>query len=249
MVERRPLVGVAACLEQARWSFWDQQAHLVSDSYVSALVDAGAVPVLLPVTERSPVEAVEQLDALVLIGGADIDPEAYGEERSPDTEATFPLRDRFELQITELALARGIPFLGICRGMQLLNVARGGTLRQHYVDATGETTHRRAKGTFVGTEGTMLLDPESLVARAFGTTEHVGHCHHHQIVERLGEGLTITARAGLDGAPEAIEDADGRWILGVQWHPEASEERVLFRSLVAAAGGQETAAAAARATA
>lgn len=241
-MKRRPVIGVAACLEQARWSFWDQPAHLVSDSYVSALVEAGGVPVLLPVTERPPSEVIDQLDALVLIGGADIDPSTYGAERDPATEATFPLRDRFELAVTEAALARGIPFLGICRGMQLLNVARGGTLRQHYTDAQGDTTHRRAQGSFVGTEGTMLLDPGSLVAAAIGGTEHVGHCHHHQIVERLGDGLTVTARAALDGAPEAIEDTDGRWVLGVQWHPEASEERALFRSLVTAASGASRAA-------
>ncbi len=231
----RPVIGVAACLEQARWSFWDQPAHLVDDSYVAALADSGGVPVLLPVTERPPLEAVEQLDGLVLIGGADIDPASYGAPRSPLTEATYPLRDRFELAITHAALERGIPVLGICRGMQLLNVARGGTLEQHYVDAEGRTTHRRAQGTFVGTEATMVLEPGSLVSRAIGATEHVGHCHHHQIVGRLGAGLRVTARAGFDGAPEAIEDTAGGWILGVQWHPEASEERALFRSLVAAA--------------
>lgn len=232
----RPVIGVAACLEQARWSFWDQQAHLVADSYVSALADAGAAAVLLPVAERPPLEVVALLDGVVLIGGADIDPASYGEPRLPETEATFPLRDAFELALTRAALDRGIPFLGICRGMQLLNVARGGTLRQHYVDAEGATTHRRAQGSFVGTEGTMLLDSGSLVSRAIGATEHVGHCHHHQIVERLGDGLTVSARAALDGAPEAIEATDGSWVLGVQWHPEASEERALFRSLVDAAG-------------
>lgn len=231
----RPVIGVAACLEQARWSFWDQPAHLVADSYVSALTDAGAAPVLLPVAERPPLEVVALLDGLVLIGGADIDPASYGEPRLPETEATFPERDAFELALTAAALDRGIPLLGICRGMQLLNVARGGTLRQHYVDAEGRTSHRRAQGSFVGTEGTMLLDPGSLVARAIGSTEHVGHCHHHQIIERLGDGLTVSARAAADGAPEAIETTDGRWVLGVQWHPEASEERALFRSLVTAA--------------
>lgn len=230
-----PVIGVAACLEQARWSFWDQPAHLASDSYVSALVAAGGAPVLLPVVDRDPAEVVSRIDALVLIGGADIDPEAYDAERDPRTEATYPLRDRFELALTKAALERGLPFLGICRGMQILNVARGGTLCQHLTDADGVTTHRRAMGSFDGTDRSIVLEPGSLAARAVGETVHIGHCHHHQAVDRVGEGLVVTGRAAADDVPEAIEDDGGQWVLGVQWHPEAGEKLELFHSLVRAA--------------
>lgn len=233
-----PVVGVAACLERARWAFWEQDAHLVADSYVSALVEVGATPVLLPVTQVDPGAFVDVIDALLLIGGADVDPTFYGAERDPRTEETFPDRDRFELALTHAALGRGLPFLGICRGMQILNVARGGTLLQHLTDDAGVTTHRRAMGSFDGTDRSILLEPGSLVARAVGETVHIGHCHHHQAVDRIGDGLRVSGRAEADGVPEAIEDADGRWVVGVQWHPEAGDSRELFRSLVRAAAAR-----------
>lgn len=226
-----PVIGIAACLERARWSFWDQRAHLVADSYVSALASAGAVSVLLPVTDHDPAEILSRVDALVLIGGADIDPDAYNAVRDPRTEATYTRRDEFELALTNAALERGLPFLGICRGMQILNVARGGTLCQHLTDAEAVTTHRRALGTFEGTERSIILAPGSLAARAVGGTVHIGHCHHHQAIDQIGHGLVVSGRAE-DGVPEAIEDRTGQWVLGVQWHPEAGEKLELFHSLV-----------------
>lgn len=229
-----PVVGIAACLERARWSFWDQPAHLVADSYVSALGRAGGIPVLLPVTDRDPAALIARIDALVLIGGADVDPDAYDADPDPRTEATYPPRDRFELTLTNAALERGLPLLGICRGMQILNVARGGTLRQHLTDAAGVTTHRRAIGSFEGTERSIVLESGSLAERAVGERIHIGRCHHHQAIDRVGDGLVVTGRAE-DGVPEAIEDDSGQWVLGVQWHPEAGEKLELFESVVQAA--------------
>ena len=224
-----PVVGICAVRERARWSFWDQTAHLVADTYVAAVQRTGAVAVLLPVDARAPLEVLQRIDALLLIGGSDVDPAVYGAEREPGLEATYPERDRFEIALLHGALERELPVLGICRGMHLMNVALGGTLRQDLVDEQGRQPHRRVLGSFEGTEHTVVLTPGSLVAQAAGEEEHLVRCHHHQAVDRLGEGLAVSGRSE-DGVVEAIEAPGGRWLLGVQWHPEADERSRLFSS-------------------
>ena len=226
----RPLIGICAVREPARWSFWDQDAHLVADSYVAPLQRAGGVAVLLAVDNRAPLELLDRIDALLMIGGADVDPSMYGSSRDPATEATYPDRDRFEIALLRGALERELPVLGICRGMQILNVALGGTLVQDLVADDGSHPHRRVRGTFDGNDHTVTLVSGSLVARAVGEEAHLAHCHHHQAVLELGSGLVISGRAG-DGVIEAIELADGRWGLGVQWHPEANDTSRLFGAL------------------
>jgi putative glutamine amidotransferase len=230
----RPVIGLCAVRERARWSFWDQDAHLVADSYVAPLQRAGGVAVLLAVDARAPLELLDRIDGLLLIGGADIDPAAYGASRDPATEATYPDRDGFEIALLGAALERGLPVLGICRGMQLLNVALGGTLEQDLVAGDGSHPHRRVRGTFDGNDHTVSLVPGSLAARSVGEQRHVAHCHHHQAVLDLGSGLVVSGRAE-DGVIEAIELADGRWGLGVQWHPEANDKSRLFAALCDAA--------------
>ena len=225
-----PIVGICAVRERARWSFWDQPAHLVADSYVASVQRTGAIAVLLPVDERAPLELLERIDALLLIGGADIDPALYGAEPDAALEATYPERDRFEIALLRGALERELPVLGICRGMHLINVALGGTLQQDLVDERGGHPHRRVHGSFEGTEHRAALAAGSLVAEAAGEEAHVVRCHHHQAVAELGEGLVATARSA-DGVVEALEAADGRWLLGVQWHPEADERSRLFSAL------------------
>ncbi len=232
---RRPVIGICAVRERARWSFWDQPAHLVADSYVASVQRAGAVALLLPVDDEAPVELLDRIDALLLIGGADIDPSFYGAERDPLTESTYPDRDAFEIAMLRGAIERGMPVLGICRGMQVLNVALGGTLVQHIPEVGGVAPHRRAVGTFDGTDHVVELEADSLAARAAGELAHTARCHHHQAVGELGEGLVVTGRAQQDGMIEAIELADGAWVLGVQWHPEADERSRLFASLTEAA--------------
>lgn len=230
-----PIIGICAVKERARWAFWDQTAHLAADTYVSALQDTGALTVLLPVATGPPEALLDRLDGLMLIGGADLDPAIYGQERSEATENTYPDRDEFELALTRAAVDKGLPYLGICRGMQLLNVALGGTINQNLVSDDGTNPHRRIVGTFVGTEHDIDLDPGSLVARAAGEEVHEARCHHHQAIDRLGSGLVVTARA-RDGVPEAIElSDDDRWVLGVQWHPEAGDKRQLFNAFAQAA--------------
>jgi putative glutamine amidotransferase len=196
---------------------------------------AGATAVLLPVDDRAPLELLDRIDALLLIGGADIDPSVYGQELDPRTESTYPERDAFEIAMLRGAIDKGMPVLGICRGMQALNVALGGTLVQHIPEVEGENPHRRVVGSFDGTDHTVVLDEGSLAARAAGEERHTARCHHHQAVGELGEGLVVTGRAERDGMIEAIESADGAWVLGVQWHPEADERSRLFNALTEAA--------------
>jgi putative glutamine amidotransferase len=233
--DSEPVIGICAVRERARWSFWDETAHLVSDSYVSAVQRTGAIALLLPVDPRAPLRLLDRVDGLLAIGGADLDPSFYGAERDPATEATYPDRDAFEIALLGAAIERGMPVLGICRGMQALNVALGGTLLQHIPEVNGANPHRRAVGTFEGTEHLVSLDPGSLAAAAAGEEVHSARCHHHQAVDELGDGLVVTGRAEQDGLTEAIEMADGRWVLGVQWHPEADERSGLFGALTDAA--------------
>jgi putative glutamine amidotransferase len=231
-----PVIGIAAARERARWSFWDQPAQVVAESYVGAVERTGAASLLLPIVERPHPDLLDRIDALLLIGGADVDPASYGADRDPTTEATSPERDRFEITLVRAALDRGLPLLGICRGMQVLNVAHGGTLRQE-VAPDGSNPHRRALGTFEGSEHKVTVEPGSLAAAAIGEEVHTVRCHHHQGVAKIGEGLAVSARAAVDGLVEAIEADNGSWVLGVQWHPEADERTRLFEALTEAAGG------------
>jgi gamma-glutamyl-gamma-aminobutyrate hydrolase PuuD len=137
--------------------------------------------------------------------------------------------------VLDAVLARGLPVLAICRGMQILNVAFGGTLCQDLADERGENIHRRKLGRFDGTENHIALEQGSLAAQAADESLHVACCHHHQAIDVLGDGLVVSGRAAEDGLPEAIEAADGRWVLGVQWHPEAEAESSIVRAFVAAA--------------
>jgi putative glutamine amidotransferase len=229
-----PVIGICAVRERARWSFWDQTAHLVADTYVAAIQSSGALAVLLPVEPEAPERLLDRIDGLLLIGGADLDPRSYGEEPRTGVEATYRERDNFEIALTRAAIERGMPYLGICRGMQILNVALGGNLNQNLTLEDGTTPHRRIVGTFEGNERMIRLEPGSRAARALEEELHEGRCHHHQAVDRLGGGLVVTGRAA-DGVPEAIELSGGGWVLGVQWHPEAAEKRELFQAFVAAA--------------
>jgi putative glutamine amidotransferase len=199
---------------------------------VKAVQAAGGLAVILPVDREAPPRLVEGLDGLLLIGGADVDPGSYGAEREPGTEKTYPERDAFEIAMVRHALERGIPVLGICRGMQIMNIARGGTLSQDLADADGTNIHRRRLGAFEDTENHVRLAAGSLAERAAGEGEHIAHCHHHQAVDEIGEGLVVSGRASEDGLPEAIEAADGSWVLGVQWHPEARDESAILTAFV-----------------
>jgi len=243
----RPRIGLCTALERARWTVWDQEAFLLSRSYADALQAAGAVAIMLPPDPwlaGHPEDALDALDALVLAGGADIDPAGYGAERDPKTVNTRPERDRAEIALARGALGRDLPVLGICRGMQLLNVALGGTLIQHLPADFGHTDHRRSLGSFDNADHDVRLAPGSLAARAAGETLHATKSHHHQGVARLGEGLVASGWSVLDDLVEAIELPDRRFVLGVQWHPEVDPRSRVVRSFVRAAARAPLAAAA-----
>lgn len=231
-------MGICTALERARWGLWDQEAVLLARSYVEAVQRAGALVVMVPPDERlmeDPGEMLDLLDGLMLAGGADIDPASYGEQAHAETVDTVPERDRFEIALVRGAIERDLPVLGICRGMQLINVAYGGTLLQHLPELFGHHEHLRVAGTFDGADHDVELVEGTLAARAAGETHHATKSHHHQGVDRLGEGLKISGRSAMDGLPEAIEMTGRRFVLGVQWHPEADEASGVVGALVAEA--------------
>ncbi|HXS45086.1 MAG TPA: gamma-glutamyl-gamma-aminobutyrate hydrolase family protein [Solirubrobacteraceae bacterium] len=231
----RPVIGLCTAIERARWSVWDQEAFLLARSYVDAVREAGGLPIMIPPDGEladDPDAVLDLLDGLVLAGGADIDPAAYGAEPHPTTSRTMPERDDAEIALVRRALERDLPTLGICRGMQLMNVALGGTLLQHLPESNGHHEHRRTPGSFDGADHDVRLADGSLVARAAGETLHATKSHHHQGVDALGEGLVITGWSVLDDLPEALELPERRFALGVQWHPEADERSRLLAALV-----------------
>jgi putative glutamine amidotransferase len=231
----RPVIGLCAALERASWGVWSTAAHLLPREYSDAVQRAGGIAVILPPDPRTaahPDELLDLLDGLILAGGSDIDPAAYGQPAHPATINTNPERDAFEIALAQAAIARDLPFLGVCRGMQVLNVARGGTLLQHLPESHGHEDHRRTPGSFDGADHEVRLAPGSLAERAAGEPLHRTFSHHHQGVDRVGEGLVVTGHSELDDLPEAVELPDGRFVLGVQWHPEVDETSRLIASLV-----------------
>jgi putative glutamine amidotransferase len=235
----QPVIGISCYLEDARWGSWEMPAAVLPARYLASVAAAGAIPVLLP-----PVPGVEQaigrLDGLVLAGGGDIDPSRYGAPRDPSCGPSSAARDSAELAMCNLALERRLPLLGICRGMQIMNVALGGTLHQHLPDLVGHDEHGPDPVGYGNHP--VRVAPGTLLAAALRRTDLSDHLpvaaptHHHQAVDRLGAGLTASAWAS-DGIIEAAELNQARhpFALAVQWHPETSDDLSLFIALAAAA--------------
>ena len=240
----RPLVGICAAWDRAAWSFWDQEAALVAGTYLDAVRRAGGLPVALAPEELSPadVEALcSRIDGLLLIGGADLDPASFGGIPTDRTELTTPLRDAFELSLARAALVDDLPVLGICRGLQILNAATGGTLHHHLLDADF-AEHRPLPGSLgEQTYHLVEVEPRSLLAEVDEPGPLTVNSHHHQGVDRVGEGGRVIARSLPDGAIEAVEWSASRFALGVQWHPEALELDTTIAALVGAAAATEVA--------
>ena len=231
------MIGICAAVERASWGAWEAVVCNISPrSYPLSVQAAGGLALLLPpddaVAER-PDEMLDLVDGLMLAGGCDVDPASYGARPHPETSGTWPERDRFELGLTHRAIERDIPVLGICRGMQMLNVATGGTLDQHLPDQVGHEDHRHTPGAFSDHE--VRLESGSLAARAVGAGSTAVKSHHHQGLDELGEGLAATGWSAEDGVVEAIELAGKQYALGVLWHPEQDERSRVVGSLVEAA--------------
>ena len=230
-----PIIGLCTALERARWSVWDTEAVLLPRNYVDAVQRAGGIALLLPpdpAAIEDPDRLLDVIDGLLLAGGAEMDPSTYGAEPHPETVGTVPERDAFELALAARAIERDLPFLGICRGMQVMNVARGGTLSQHLPDDYGHEDHRRSLGTFDNADHDVRLAAGSLAARVAREEVHGTKSHHHQGVDRIGDGLEVTGWATVDELPEAIEVPGNRFSLGVQWHPEADATSPMIAGLV-----------------
>jgi gamma-glutamyl-gamma-aminobutyrate hydrolase PuuD len=223
----RPVVGITTYVEEAAWGHWRLEAALVPAMYVDALERAGARPLLVPPSDRGVEETLDALDGLLLSGGADLDAASYGADAHAETKGD-PRRDRAELALLEAALARDMPVLAVCRGSQVLNVARGGDLVQHLPEALGHVGHLEVRGVF--SEHPVRIAAESALGRLLGDRAPV-KSHHHQGFGRVGAGLREVAWAD-DGSVEGVEDPDRRFAVGVLWHPEAGDDARLFEALV-----------------
>jgi putative glutamine amidotransferase len=209
---------------------------MVQRTYPAAVQRAGALALVLPPDESvrdNPDALLDRVDALLLAGGSDVDPGSYGAAPHPETGVVWPERDRFEIALARRAIEREMPVLGACRGMQMLNVALGGTLHQHLPEVIGTDRHRHTPGRFGDHE--VTLEPGSLASRAAGGDRFVVKSHHHQGVAELGDGLVATGWSPEDGLVEAIELPGERYVLGVLWHPEEDEASRVIASLVDAA--------------
>ncbi|CAN5590576.1 gamma-glutamyl-gamma-aminobutyrate hydrolase [soil metagenome] len=230
MTAERPVIGVTAYVEQARWGTWDTLVTLLPHRYVTKLEVAGARAVLLPPASHGAAEVVRRLDALVIAGGGDIDPARYGAEAHPETAGIRPDRDAGEFAVLDAALHHDLPVLGICRGMQLLTVAHGGTLHQHLPEVVGHDGHRVAPGVYAGHD--VRLQPGSLAHQVLGG-QASAPSYHHQGVADPGS-LRATGWAS-DDSIEVVEDPAREFCVGVLWHPEAGNDPRLFDALVAKA--------------
>jgi len=229
---KKPLIGICTAVERSQFGVWDAEAFLLHHTYIEAVQRAGGAAVMLPPDpDVDADQLLDVLDGLILAGGRDIDPATYGAERANGTDDPRTERDEFELALAQRAMERDIPLLGICRGMQLMNIARGGTL----VQSLPEHLHRRSVGTFDGNDHPVRLEESSLAARATGEVSHGTLSHHHQGIDRVGDGLRVTGWADEDELPEALEDPELQFALGVQWHPEADPESRVIAALVEAA--------------
>ena len=224
------MIGLSTYREQAAWTVWQMPADLLPAVYTRSVEAAGAIVVLLPPQADGAAQLIARLDGLIITGGADVDPERYGQRPDPRTVRVRRDRDAWELALLDAAEKAEMPTLGICRGMQLMAVRAGGALEQHLPDVVGHDEHAPDSSSYGWTA--IRTAKNSLVRRLVGDNLQVS-CHHHQAVSKH-PGFMVTARAA-DGTIEAMEDPDRPFWLGVQWHPESGDDHGLFLGLVEAA--------------
>jgi putative glutamine amidotransferase len=233
---RKPVIGLTTYKQRAQTGVWDVTAAFLPAVYFEAVQRAGGIPILLPpqpVDDDVVSRVLDGVDGLIVTGGADVDPARYGQEPAPETDKPHVERDAWEDALLSAAIDRELPFLGICRGMQVLNVNRGGTLLQHLPDVVGNDRFRIGNGEFATNE--VVVEPGSELDALVGAKLPV-KSYHHQGLDAVGDGLRVTARTD-DGIVQAVELEGVPFGLAVQWHPEedAVEDARLFAGLVDAA--------------
>jgi putative glutamine amidotransferase len=225
----RPLIGITTYAEPGvQWGAWNVDAALLPIEYVDVVERAGGRPLLVPPSDDAIDETLDALDGIIFSGGSDLDPSTYGAEPHPETDGIRSERDRAELALLRAALDRDMPVLAICRGSQVLNVARGGDLVQHLPEVVGHDKHKHTPGVFADHD--VAIDSETRLGAIVGEHAPV-KSHHHQGFGKVGDGLVEAAWAE-DGTLEALEDPAKRFAVGVLWHPEEGEDAALFSALV-----------------
>lgn len=234
---QKPVIGLTTYLEQAQTGVWDVQAAFLPKVYFEAVNKAGGIAVLIP---PQPVDSavanaiLDGLDGLIICGGKDVSPDRYGQAPHAETDEPRPDRDALEDELLSAAIARQVPFLGICRGAQMLNVNRGGTLIQHLPEVIGDNRYQKGNGIFSRMD--VNVDDDSLLSDVLdGSPTVTGEMYHHQAIGEVGHGLKVVAKT-TDDVIEAIELEGVPFGLAVQWHPEQTPEDIrLFEGLVDAA--------------
>lgn len=224
----QPIIGLTTSLTQAQWSVWDAEAAVVDSRYFRAVTEAGGLPVLLPPHPGDAAHILSRLDGLCLIGGPDVGPEFYNTKPIADSKYAPKELDEWNLALMRVAIKTNMPFLAICRGLQLLNVAQGGTLHQHLPDIVGHEQHRPVLG--LRTKHPVVIAEGSILEPILGQRV-ITHTHHHQAADQIGKGLTPIAWAD-DGIVEGLHLTDHPWGVGVQWHPESEEGLGLMRAFI-----------------
>jgi putative glutamine amidotransferase len=224
----RPVIGITTYAEEATWGRWTEPAAFVPLAYVRAVERAGGRALLVPPVEDGLDETLDVLDGIIFSGGGDLDPDTYGADAHPETNEVSPERDNAELALLRAALGRDMPVLAVCRGSQVLNVARGGDLVQHLPEIVGHDRHRHEEGLMADHE--VRVETDSRLGSILGDSAPV-KSSHHQGFGRIGDGLRESAWAE-DGTIEAVEDPSHRFALGVLWHPEEGDDYALFAALV-----------------
>ncbi len=230
-----PVIGITAGELMASYGVWKENASLVPADYVHVVARAGGVPIVLAPSPGSAEALVGRIDGLILTGGVDMDPALYGAEPHPKAQRPDRVRDDFELALLDAASARDMPVLGICRGIQVVNVWRGGSLHQHLPEVVHHRDHMAVPGAYG--DHAVRVEAGTRLAKLLGRTELEAPGHHHQAPDRVGTGLVASAWAE-DGTIEGLEDPEHSLLVAVQWHPEVGDDSSLFDALVAASAAK-----------
>ena len=234
--EPKPRIGLTSYRQQGQTGVWNTEMAMIPAFYIEGITRAGGVAIMIPPQALSSSDAkdiISTLDGLMLCGGRDIEPSRYGQAPHSEAEEPDTLRDELETQLLTAAIDAELPFLGICRGAQMLNINRGGTLIQHLPDVVGDNRYQKGNAEF--SPGEVDVEKDSILGSLVGQKVSNVAMYHHQAIDQLGKGLTVTAKTE-DGIIEAVELADHPFGVAVQWHPEQTlDDLRIFEGLIDAA--------------